>query len=155
MLAHPGVILNFPYRVDALERPGGSGLVVLSRFPIVRTEFHRFDAQGNCFKFWRPTAFRERVCSPLRSGLASNFSGWPALTSSLAIWAMRRLEQPATCRIQTAMCAGANSLKRGASWKICPVKHLSCWERLQFHASFPLLPGHDEPNDPAGSTRPG
>ena len=52
MLAHPGVILNFPYRVDALERPGGSGLVVLSRFPIVRTEFHRFDAQGNCFKFW-------------------------------------------------------------------------------------------------------
>lgn len=52
MLAHPGVVQKFPHRVDALEQPGGAGLVVLSRFPIERAEFHRFDAQGRCFKFW-------------------------------------------------------------------------------------------------------
>ncbi len=52
MLAHPGVIKNFPHRVDALEQPGGSGLVVLSRFPIERAEFHRFEEQGRCYKFW-------------------------------------------------------------------------------------------------------
>jgi len=52
MLAQPGVIENFPHRVDALEEPGGAGLVVLSRLPIERAEFHRFRSQGNCFKFW-------------------------------------------------------------------------------------------------------
>jgi endonuclease/exonuclease/phosphatase family metal-dependent hydrolase len=52
MLAHRGVIENFPHRVDALEQPGGAGLVVLSRFPIERAEFHRFRTQGRCFKFW-------------------------------------------------------------------------------------------------------
>ncbi|MBC8188202.1 MAG: endonuclease/exonuclease/phosphatase family protein [Proteobacteria bacterium] len=52
LLADEGVIRNFPHRVDALEAPGGSGLVILSRFPIVRAEFHRFRAQGRCFKFW-------------------------------------------------------------------------------------------------------
>jgi endonuclease/exonuclease/phosphatase family metal-dependent hydrolase len=52
LLAHRGVIESFPHRVDALEQPGGAGLVVLSRFPIERAEFHRFRAQGRCFKFW-------------------------------------------------------------------------------------------------------
>ncbi len=52
LLQAPGVVRNFPYRVDSLEEPGGAGLVVLSRFPIEAAHFHRFDAQGNCLKFW-------------------------------------------------------------------------------------------------------
>jgi hypothetical protein len=52
LLAHDGVRRNFPHRVDVLEKPGGAGLVVLSRFPIERAEFHRFTAQGRCIKFW-------------------------------------------------------------------------------------------------------
>ena len=52
LLEHPGVVENFPHRVDALEQPGGAGLVVLSRFPIEETAFKRFSAQGRCFKFW-------------------------------------------------------------------------------------------------------
>ncbi|MFP6654425.1 MAG: endonuclease/exonuclease/phosphatase family protein [Myxococcota bacterium] len=52
LLAHPGLTQGFPHRVDAVDQPGGSGLVILSRFPIEATRFHRFRAQGNCFKFW-------------------------------------------------------------------------------------------------------
>ncbi|HEB89574.1 MAG TPA: hypothetical protein ENI85_08400 [Deltaproteobacteria bacterium] len=52
LLRHEGVIRNFPFRVDAVEQPGGAGLVVLSRFPIEAARFHRFQAQGNCLKFW-------------------------------------------------------------------------------------------------------
>lgn len=52
ILTHPGVARRFPHRVDAVERPGGSGLVILSRFPINAAHFHRFRAQGRCLKFW-------------------------------------------------------------------------------------------------------
>ena len=52
LLQHEGVVRNFPFRVDAVDRPGGAGLVILSRFPIEEARFHRFHAQGNCLKFW-------------------------------------------------------------------------------------------------------
>lgn len=52
LLAHQGVIQNFPYRVDVVDRPGGAGLVILSRFPIESAHFERFQAQGRCIKFW-------------------------------------------------------------------------------------------------------
>jgi len=52
LMSQPGVIRNFPHRVDSLEEPGGGGLVVLSRFPIESDHFHRFEAQGSCIKFW-------------------------------------------------------------------------------------------------------
>jgi len=52
LLAHKGVVRNFPYRVDVVDRPGGAGLVILSRFPIETARFQRFEAQGRCFKFW-------------------------------------------------------------------------------------------------------
>lgn len=52
LLAHPGVMRNFPYRVDITEQPGGSGLVILSRLPIEQAFFHRFKTQGECLKIW-------------------------------------------------------------------------------------------------------
>jgi hypothetical protein len=52
LLTHRGVVRNFPYRVDVVDRPGGAGLVILSRFPIEKARFQRFKAQGRCFKFW-------------------------------------------------------------------------------------------------------
>lgn len=52
LLAHAGVVRNFPFRVDVVDQPGGAGLVVLSRFPIETAHFERFRAQGRCIKFW-------------------------------------------------------------------------------------------------------
>lgn len=52
LLAHEGVVRNFPYRVDVVDGPGGAGLVILSRFPIETARFQRFEAQGRCFRFW-------------------------------------------------------------------------------------------------------
>ena len=52
LMAHEGVVRNFPYRVDVVDQPGGAGLVILSRFPIETARFKRFEAQGRCFKFW-------------------------------------------------------------------------------------------------------
>jgi hypothetical protein len=52
LLAHEGVVRNFPYRVDVAEQPGGAGLVILSRLPIKKAHFHRFQAQGQCLKIW-------------------------------------------------------------------------------------------------------
>jgi endonuclease/exonuclease/phosphatase family metal-dependent hydrolase len=46
------VASQFPYRIDAVEHPGGSGLVLLSALPIEETRFLRFESQGNCWKFW-------------------------------------------------------------------------------------------------------
>ena len=46
------VASKFPYRIDAVERPGGSGLVLLSALPIDEVRFSRFESQGNCWKFW-------------------------------------------------------------------------------------------------------
>jgi len=46
------VASKFPFRIDAVERPGGSGLVLLSAFPIEEVQFARFEGQGNCWKFW-------------------------------------------------------------------------------------------------------
>lgn len=53
LLAHDGVIRNFPYRVDIAEQPGGAGLVILSRLPIEMAHFHRFRTQGQCLKVWQ------------------------------------------------------------------------------------------------------
>lgn len=52
LLEHEGVARSFPFRVDAVDQPGGSGLVILSRFPIETAHFERFRAQGRCIKFW-------------------------------------------------------------------------------------------------------
>lgn len=52
LLEHAGVAERFPWRVDAVAHPGGAGLVILSSLPIEEVRFHRFEAQGNCFKFW-------------------------------------------------------------------------------------------------------
>jgi endonuclease/exonuclease/phosphatase family metal-dependent hydrolase len=52
LLNHAGVAREFPFRVDAVARPGGAGLVILSRFPIEAAQFNRFRAQGRCSKFW-------------------------------------------------------------------------------------------------------
>jgi endonuclease/exonuclease/phosphatase family metal-dependent hydrolase len=52
LLDDPGVARHFPNRVDIVDQPGGAGLVILSRFPIVSAHFKRFEAQGRCIKFW-------------------------------------------------------------------------------------------------------
>jgi endonuclease/exonuclease/phosphatase family metal-dependent hydrolase len=51
-LDDPKVQAEFPYRVDAVEQPGGSGLVLLSAFPIEEARFLRFASQGDCWKVW-------------------------------------------------------------------------------------------------------
>jgi endonuclease/exonuclease/phosphatase family metal-dependent hydrolase len=52
LLKHVGVAREFPFRVDAVDHPGGAGLVILSRFPIEAAHFNRFRSQGRCIKFW-------------------------------------------------------------------------------------------------------
>ena len=51
LLADADVAREFPYRVDAVRSPGGSGLVTLSRLPLdEETVFLRFSEQGCCLK---------------------------------------------------------------------------------------------------------
>lgn len=52
LVENEGVVRRFPWRVDAVQHPGGSGLVILSAFPVEAVRFHRYEAQGSCLKFW-------------------------------------------------------------------------------------------------------
>lgn len=56
LLSHPGVAAEFPFQVDAVAATGGSGLVVLSRFPIESATFHPFEEAGSAWKFWEGDA---------------------------------------------------------------------------------------------------
>lgn len=85
LVEHEGVGRQFPWRVDAVEHPGGSGLVILSAFPIDEVRFHRFEAQGNCLKFW------EGDCSAGKGVLAARLrirdeSVWFADTHLIACY---------------------------------------------------------------------
>ena len=86
LLSHDGVQRNFPYRVDVLEKPGGAGLVVLSRFPIEAAHFHRFAAQGQCLKFWEGDCLSGKGVLAVRIRIAeANF--WVATTHLIACYA--------------------------------------------------------------------
>ncbi len=85
MLAADGVARNFPFRVDAVDAPGGAGLVVLSRFPIEAARFHRFEAQGNCFKFWEGDCLSGKGVLAVRLRIGAR-SLWIANTHLIACY---------------------------------------------------------------------
>jgi hypothetical protein len=95
ILEDPAVARQFPFRVDANEEPGGSGLVILSAFPIENASFHRFQAKGNCFKFWEGDCLSGKgiMAAKLRVG---QYSFWLANTHTIACYPERG-ENSRTC----------------------------------------------------------
>jgi hypothetical protein len=85
LLNDEGVERNFPYRVDVVDQPGGAGLVILSRFPIEKAHFQRFQAQGRCFKFWEGDCISGKGILAVRVSLGSR-SIWIGDTHLIACY---------------------------------------------------------------------
>jgi hypothetical protein len=86
LLDHAGVSNRFPYRVDVVDRPGGAGLVVLSRLPIESAHFHRFRDQGNCWKFWEGDCIAGKGILIVRARLGERLV-WIGTTHFIACYA--------------------------------------------------------------------
>jgi len=95
LLRDKGVVKNFPYRVDAVEEPGGAGLVILSRFPIETAHFERFRAQGSCLKFWEGDCISGKGILAVRVHLGDR-SLWIANTHLIACY-LRSSESEMAC----------------------------------------------------------
>ena len=93
LLAHEGVVRNFPYRVDIAEQPGGAGLVILSRLPIEMAHFHRFKAQGQCLKIWEGDCISGKGVMTVRLTLGDH-SVWVGNTHLIACYT--RIGEPKT-----------------------------------------------------------
>jgi endonuclease/exonuclease/phosphatase family metal-dependent hydrolase len=86
LLDDPRVARRFPFRVDVVASPGGAGLVILSRHPVEEAVFHRFKAQGNCFKFWEGDCFGGKGLLAARLNVRGR-SLWVGTTHLIACYA--------------------------------------------------------------------
>ena len=85
LLAHEGVMRNFPYRVDIAEQPGGAGLVILSHYPIEMAHFHRFRSRGQCLKIWEGDCISGKGIMMVRLSLGDH-SVWVGNTHLIACY---------------------------------------------------------------------
>jgi len=86
LLTDPRLADRFPYRVDIATRPGGAGLVVLSRIPLEAARFHRYRAQGNCLKFWEGDCLSGKGVAFVRARIGDR-SVWIGNTHLIACYA--------------------------------------------------------------------
>ncbi len=132
LLTDPKVRAQFPYLVDAVEKPGGSGLAILSRHPINEARFLRFEDQGNCWRFWEGDCLGGKGVLATRIEFGDRLT-WVSTTHLIACYTPE-LEPETACDQ-----SDGNSGTRAAQ-----VKELrSFLETLSEPALLPVLVGGD------------